>query len=1090
MHGRYPSLFPPVSLPLPPDPVPQNIAVSGTVFVETDIRFFVHPLPEADVCQIAFSEPTFQIAPECIGVRLTPRHQDNPGEEPVGEFEFAQRDIRAAETIDRDGVSFLTLVGFRGRQWANRMNLLKGCAPGKAGEGLVVLRQNGRSKQYREEEQAIQYAGSDKPHDARSAPAGADRLYGREHGVELQLGGRLSIMVQSPTGAIPTMNATENPSSSIRIQLEDDRKTIAQAFRKSRDGRALCASLTMSMDRTMGEAFGMLSPSSQRSLAVLALGGYGRSELFPHSDVDVMILLPAKGAASSAGEAAKEFLHHLWNAGLSVGHSVRTVEEALGQYGVAIDAWISMLECRVICGDQRLYRELSDALQVKIRSSDKKWFITSAFEEATARHGRFGSSVKLLEPNVKKSAGSLRDLHTIFWLYRGCEDRYFDIQDPKIPATFVFLDRLLADGILSEELHRAAVAAGDFLFNVRGAMHIERDSPNETLEYGLQRTVAELLGYSDQAGLRSVEVFMHDYYRHARTIHSLFRLLGERYRERLDPPRRLWNRGRKLGTAFRLREDKLALDESVKGSLNPAQVFEAFALTVENEADLDLGLRTAIEHAVARFPQEQASSPQAQALLRKVFLSPRVAPTLSDMNDTGLLARIIPEFAELVAFFQHNVYHYYTADEHTIIALTNAERLRDATGFLHEVYCALRRKEILFLAILLHDIAKPQGVADHEVTGVPIAKRVVSRIGFQELAEDVAFLVRHHLAMEQIAFRRNLSDPETIKEFAARFENPALLDYLYLLTFADLSAVNPGVWTEWKASMLQELYQRTAEVLRRHLTGEEVDRLHAEKSEEEKEEVIRGLEGQFQADAVRRHLDSIANPAYTSAFSFEEIGRHITLGAGLDVVETRFVAGDGSTDVTVITRDAPYALSKFCAVLSANDASIFTADIFTRDDGIIFDRFRVHDASTGAALTARTCTKVQEDLRNVLTGTLDIDHLFLEHHRKWKRRPKRPANPTTRTDVRFEDTPSFTIIDVYAPDRVGFLFRVTETISALGLNIFFARIATRVDGIVDAFYVRERATGNPIATQDRKDEVQSRIMTTLESMALRELIGE
>ncbi|MGA9119533.1 MAG: [protein-PII] uridylyltransferase [Bacteroidota bacterium] len=886
------------------------------------------------------------------------------------------------------------------------------------------------------------------------------------------------------------MPTTENLSAHIKTRLETDRQAVTAAFRDSRDGRALCAAMTMAMDRAMGQAFALLPPAAQNDVAILALGGYGRSELFPHSDVDVMILLPPRGTSGSADDAAKEFLHHLWNAGLTVGHSVRTVGEALAQYGTAIDAWISMLECRLICGNQQLYRQLSEALQAKIHASDKKWFITSTFEEATARQSRFGSSVKLLEPNIKKSAGGLRDLHTIFWLYRGSEDGYFDLQDPAIPATFVFLDRLLTDNILTGDLHHAATAAADFLFNVRGAMHIERDMPNETLEYGLQRSVADFLGYSEQAGLRSVEVFMRDYYLHARAVHSLYRLLGARYRDRLEPPRRLWNRGKKAGSVFRLREDRLALDESAKGPLSIEQLFEAFSLAAESEAELDLGLRTAVEHAAAGITQQWAASPEAQALLRKIFLSPRVASSLREMNDAGVLGRLIPEFGELVAFFQHNVYHYYTADEHTIIALTNAENLRDAQGFLHEVYRTIRRKEILFLAVLLHDIAKPLGVADHEITGVPISKRVVSRIGFPDLADDVAFLVRHHLAMEQIAFRRNINDPETIKEFAIRFEKPVLLDYLYILTYADLSAVNPSVWTEWKASMLQELYQRTAEVLHRNLKGAEVDKLHAEKNEEEKEEVVRGLAGQFPGETVRLHLDRIANPSYTSAFSIQEIGRHIKLATQLEVVETLFVAGEGCTDVTVITRDAPFALSKFCAVLSANDASIFTADIFTRDDGVIFDRFRVNDASTGSAISEKTCGKVQEDLRNLLMGNLDIDHLFLEHHRKWKRRPKKPANPTTRTDVRFEDSASFTIIDVYAPDSVGFLYRVTETISGLGLNISFARIATRVDGIVDAFYVRERLTGDPIHGAARKDEVEKGIKATLESMALRELTGE
>ncbi len=886
------------------------------------------------------------------------------------------------------------------------------------------------------------------------------------------------------------MPTTDHAATSIKSRLDEERAAAIQTFRTSRNGRILCAAMTDAMDRAIREAHALLPESERERLSVLALGGYGRQELFPHSDVDVMVLIPEGERDSGAGTAAKELLHHLWNAGLAVGHSVRTVSEAILQYGAAIDAWVSMLEARRVCGDKELFQTLLGAIQKKLRSSDRRWFIASTLEESTSRHVRFGSSVKLLEPNIKKSAGGLRDLHTVFWLFRGCDERYFDLQEPEEPATYAFLNKLHTDAVVNDDTYHATAEALDFLLRVRAAMHSERETPNETLEYTLQRTVADLLGYKEDGSLRPVEVFMRDYYLHARTVHSLYERLIPPFREQLLPPRRIWNRGRKVGSIFRLRDDRLVLDDPSKPLVSAAQIFEAFDLAAENEVEIDLTLHGAIAHAAPLILPSGESSLAGLAVLRKVFLSSRVGPTLREMNETDVLGRLVPEFGDLIAFFQHNVYHYYTADEHTLIALTNIENLHEAQGFLHEVFRTLRRRELLYLAVFLHDIAKPRGVSDHEITGVPIAKDIVTRIGFPDLADDVGFLVRHHLVMEQLAFRRNINDPATIRDFAERFENPALLDYLYLLTYADLSAVNPGVWTEWKASMLQELYQRTAEVLRRNLKGEEVDRLHASQHEEEKQVIVRDLSSEFPEEQIRKHLDDIPNAAYTSVFSTEEIGKHLRLAELSDGVDLLFEAGEGWTDITVIAKDAPFALSRFCAVLAANDASIFNADIFTRDDGIIFDRFRVHDVSSGGALPQRTCTKVKEDIRNVMTGALDIDQLFLEHHRKWKRRPKHPVNPNIRTDVQFEDTASFTIIDVYAPDRVGFLYRVTESISRLGLDISFARIATRVDGIVDAFYVRERSTGERVADASRRKEIARGIMTTLQSMALRELTGE
>ena len=886
------------------------------------------------------------------------------------------------------------------------------------------------------------------------------------------------------------MSTIDNTTTGLKSRLDAARTDAIRQFRTDRDGSRLCTVMTQAMDRALCDAHALLPDEERERISILALGGYGRGELFPHSDVDVMILVPGAEETSPAGTTAKEFLHSLWNAGFTVGHSVRTIDEALMQYGVAIDAWISMLEGRLVCGNAGLADALRDAFRKKMRASDKHWFIASTLEEAAARHARYGSSVKLLEPNVKKSAGGLRDLHTVYWLYRGCEDRIIDFPSPGKPSTLGFLDTLHAEHVLGDETHHATKAAVEFMFRVRSAMHSERDAPNETLEYTLQRTVAELLGYSEEGPLRSVEVFMREYYRHARTIHSLFHQLGGRFHDQLLPPRRIWNRGKKAGSIFRLREETLVLEDTSSQALTADQVLEAFDLAAENEVELDMSLRGAIEHAAPLVTPATGPTETASAALRKIFLSPRVGSTLRAMNDAGVLGRLIPEFGDLIAFFQHNVYHYYTADEHTLIALANAEALREKQGFLHEVFRTLRRRELLYLAILLHDIAKPLGVSDHEITGVPIAKEIVRRIGFPELADDVGFLVRHHLFMEQIAFRRNINDPATIREFAGKFENPSLLEYLYLLTFADLSAVNPGVWTEWKALMLQELYQRTSEVLLQNLKGEEVDRLHSVRKEEKKQDIVRRLASEFPEETIKKHLDGIPNAAYTSVFAASDIGKHIRLGTMREGADLLFEDGEGWTEVTIIAPDAPGALSKFCAVLAANDASIFTADVFTRDDGTIFDRFRVHDISSGGVLSEKGCTKIKEDVRKVLTGAIDIDQLFLEHHRKWKRRPKKPTNPNTRTDVQFEDTPSFTIIDVYAADRVGFLYRVTETISRAGLDISFAKIATRVDGIIDAFYVRERSTGRPITDPLRKREVARSIMATLQSMALRELTGE
>jgi [protein-PII] uridylyltransferase len=882
-------------------------------------------------------------------------------------------------------------------------------------------------------------------------------------------------------------------ATSARNTLLARRAEIEAAHRGGASAFATCSALTMVMDDVIRAAFGTLEESARSQLAILALGGYGRAELCPHSDIDLMVLRAAGKDLESAGKSAKTFLHFLWDAGVDVGHSVRTVEEALVLHGHSVDAWNSMLESRVICGDERLARTLYDRLLPGAAQSADRWLIEGILEEQRAMHERNGSSVKLLEPNIKKSAGGLRDLHSAFWLHRSHRAGFSVPREPRDSALKQFLDLLLANGDLDPDEHRAVLRALEFLLKVRHEMHYLRGSLHDTLEYALQLQVASGLGYRDQmleipekAVTRAVEVFMREYYMSARTVHSTSQRLNNRFREIVEPVRHPDHAEENVRGLFFLHSDVLSIAPGVTRLSSAEEVFEAFVIAAERDLELDFRLRAVIGRSLDLISEDQLASRDLSASFSRILNSGRVGATLRVMNDLDVLGTYLPEFGRLVAFFQHNVYHYFTADEHTIIAVANAESLRERQGLLREVFRMLRRKDLLYLAILFHDIAKPDGLADHEITGVAVAERVLRRLGMEELFPDVAFLIRHHLVMEQIAFRRNIHDPDTIKEFAGRFQHAELLDYLYVLTYADLSAVNTNVWTGWKSSILQELYQRTSEVLRRNLQGSQIDAFHQAKRDAAVEKIVDTLSATIPRGDVERHVRGLQNDSYFALFSEEEIARHIAAGDLRGPVDVAFVHSEGYTEITIVARDAPFALSKFCAVLAANDANIFDANVFTRDDGIIIDRFRVADATSRQRLEQRVCSKIADDLTKVMGGSLDIEHLFADHRRKWKRRPRVPANPSIRTDVEFEGTARFTIIDVYAADSVGFLYRVTETMSRMGLDIYFAKIATRVDGIVDAFYVLDR-TGRPLSEPERCESVRQGILATIRRMADEEL---
>ncbi len=876
----------------------------------------------------------------------------------------------------------------------------------------------------------------------------------------------------------------------LKASLAKKQAEIERTHRGGVDGFATCTSLTAAMDEVIGTAFQMLSstfgPAAKEHVAVLALGGYGRAELFPRSDVDVMLLCASGEHKEAAAHVAKEFLHLLWDAGVDTGHSVRTIDEALGIRGTTADAWASMIESRFLCGDRSLAEQFFSALGETLSVEQERWFIENVFADIASRHERHGHSVKLLEPNIKKSAGGLRDMHAVFWLRRATDPAFFTPIDPKRPASVAFLSLLLDSRDLEPDEYAAAIAALQFLFRARHEMHYRRDSLHDTLEYMLQLEVAEGLGFGPRNELRSVEVFMREYYLHARNVYQFHRKLTQPYRELIEHLSGLSRDEERIGIGFLLYDGVLSISPETIQFPRAEDMFEAFALAAEHDAELDFRLRGVIERSAGLLSREILDAPELASMFARILQSRRVAGTLHAMNELGVLGRYIPEFGELVAFFQHNVYHYFTADEHTLIAIANAERLREDRGILHEVFRNLKRKDILYLAILLHDIAKPRGVGDHEITGVDMARTILGRLGMDNAFPDIAFLIRNHLVMEQIAFRRNVHDAQTIKEFAAKFARPELLDYLYVLTYADLSAVNINVWSEWKSSMLQDLYLRTSEVLRRDLRGAEIDEFHRLKQVAAKAELVDKLSTQMPREQVERHLQGIQSDAYVALFTEEEIGKHIQHGLTEEPVTTLFADGEGYTEVTVIARDAPFALSKFCAVLSANDANIFDANIFTRDDGVIIDRFRVVGASARKQLEHRVYDKIAEDLKQVMGGTLDIEHLFQTHRRRWKRRPRLPLNPTVRSDVEFEDNPRYTIIDVYAPDSVGFLYRVTETISRLGLDIYFAKIATRVDGIVDAFYTLDRA-GRAILDPDQRSAIREEILLTIRTLTEEEL---
>jgi [protein-PII] uridylyltransferase len=848
------------------------------------------------------------------------------------------------------------------------------------------------------------------------------------------------------------------------------------------EGTTVSLLLTSAVDEAIKAA--TAATESNEQIAAVAVGGYGRAELCPHSDIDITFIITGGIEASFL---AQRVMHFLWDMGLNIGHSVRNIGQVLDTYKNDHDSWAATLEYRYVAGSRNIFEELDSAVRDFVRSNDDRSFVTSTLDGIIVRHSKYGKSTSLLEPNIKKSAGGLRDLQALLWMFRSMYPDFLPVPDysnVKL-ALLDFLEKLVDKGFINQLQYVHTRDAFEFVLRTRQSLHYQSSSLNDLLDFEIQKKVAVNMGYESEDRSRGVEAFMRDYYRHARKIYRLNQVLSDKIRAMLNPQASLAN-SVDLDDDYSLTGDKISFRRDVGN--NPIRLFKAFQHKVDTGLHFDENVHETLAQELDVFSQHEFQQSAAAASIFKSILSSRknVAFTLMSMNELGILGRYLPEFGRLIGFFQHNVYHYYTADEHTLAAVENLESIGERDPILGELLESVLRRDTLYLGVIFHDIAKPISIGRHEIVGVEVAEKALSRIGFNEMVDDVCFLVRNHLKMEQIAFRRNIGDPETVYAFTRIFGNDEQLKMLYLLTYADLSAVNPGVWTKWKAQLLYELYKKSFHIINEALDAEGVVSLQEQQRGNREKSILDKMPSE-KNEAIRKHFSSIKNDLYTVVFDDKEIVDHIeAIESNIETVNVTFRQSEDYTDVTIIARDAPFQLSRFCSSLSANDANIVDANVFTRDDGTIIDRFKVFDNITRKNLTESQMQKIESELRAILTGKTDPDLLFERHRMRWQRKLKNEINPNIKVAVQTSETSDFTLIEVFAPDSLGFLYKVTSAISSAGLSIHFAKIATRVDGIVDTFYVLRNDGIKPL--QNELDSVRGNILRIINESIESELI--
>ncbi|HSE96579.1 MAG TPA: [protein-PII] uridylyltransferase [Methylomirabilota bacterium] len=792
-------------------------------------------------------------------------------------------------------------------------------------------------------------------------------------------------------------------------------------------------------------------------LVLVALGGYGRGELHPSSDLDLMLIHGGE-VTPFVQRMAQEVLYTLWDLGLRVGHACRSLADCLALARTDLPSRTSMQAARVLAGDRRLFATLQRTLRREVYRRDYPDFLQKTLAERDERYRKHGATAYVQEPNVKESAGGLRDVHTAMWLTAS----RFGTRT---------LQELEDKGLLTPKERAAMDAALTFLWRVRTELHFLAGTKQDVLERGLQGPVAKSLGYQDDEVRLGVERFMRDYYLHARTIHRTSARLIARCQEGLQRRGTVGRRVRRAALADDLvvYDGRLHLAEPGALRKDPARILRVFWHAQQLGCALDVDLERALEEAAPLLEEEAwRASPELRHLFLSILRSwGRVATTLRQMHDTGVLGAYLPEFGALTCLVQYEHYHRFSVDQHSLLAVEVLEGLGPGRGpesdELAQVIAELERPELLMLGILLHDIGKALGHG-HATKGVPLIRAVTRRLNLDpDDAAAVEFLVEHHLVFSHMAERRDLDDPKTVERLAEITRYPAWLTMLYVLTCADIRAVGPGVWNAWRGALLRELYVRT----RTRLAGRfpKPPRRAAVAHR-----IVQALADQTYAPAAEAHLAAMSD-RYVRATSPQRMAAHLRLieRLGSDdpaAVEVFPFPDLGASDLVVVTRDVPGLFALIAGTLAAHGVNILSAQIETRADGIAVDTFHVNEPGGEAILDESRWEAVTSDLRRALFGTATVDTLFAERRRGRRASPPEASSGPARVVLDNSLSDTHTVVEVKAPDRVGLLYLITQTLAREGLDIATAKIATDLDQALDTFYVTDghgRRIETPVA---------------------------
>ncbi len=804
-------------------------------------------------------------------------------------------------------------------------------------------------------------------------------------------------------------------------------------------------------------------------VSLVALGGYGRRELCPFSDIDLLVLY-RPGLSRVARRVGEDVFYPLWDVKLDLGHAVRTVRECADLCAEDFVTLTSLLDGRFIAGDREQYEILHNTITREVLPSCSARFIENKLEEVAERRKKFGSSVWMLEPNVKEAEGAQRDLNTMLWISQA---KY------KI-KTF---DDLLNSGVMSEKEFRLVMKCMSFLFLVRSHLHYLAGRRHDKLSFDFQSDMARFFKYQDSS-MKAVEKFMKIYYLRAGVVREQFQRIVEIVTEKQS---RKTGRSKilHLEHGFTISDGVLSVTGRNVFMEKPANLIRAFEYADKYGAEMSRYLRGLIREYSTLIDEEMRNSPDFSRIFIGILKNGKnVYKTLSDMNRLRFLAHYIPEFGRVVCMMQHNAYHLYTVDIHSLFLVKEVEELfkyKYETEFplLTKVAEFVVSRDVLYLACLFHDIGKGTAGTSHEIAGKKMVKKINRRLNLSRRDSAVLeFLVENHQVMSDFSQKRDINDPELVSTFARSVGDEERLALLYLLTFADLRSVGVDVWNNWKAMLLRKLYfsssrvfesggvdQSSSAAARKKLVCKEISRLSANRiTSREAEEIINRMPESY----LFNHLPS----------DMEKHLRLIKSARGGVVTDVNSHEKEGYDEFVFWGKDRKKLFRNLCGAISANGLNIMGARTENSSCGNVLDILYVNKLGESAADNPELWRKLEDDIKKALAGKLDLEAVL-------KKRTKLASSyakslPSSPPRVDFDNTSSdrATIIEVFADDKPGLLYKMVSVIDDMGLPITYAKVSTRAGQAFDVFYVTGRG-GRKVENPDILEKIEKALLNAL-----------